>query len=186
MKKQLQETVLELIVQKGLKFTIDDIAAKQGISKRTVYEHFDSKQHLIETIVDDAIEEVKQREQEIFHKKELSYKQKLTAVLSIVPSGLSFGDTVLLEQMKRFAPNEWVKIDELIQNGWQTVQKVIERGIKNGEFRPLHVPSVIQLLRGASMAIFDPDYHTHNVNSLEKNVATMVDVIMHGLINEEE
>ncbi|GIN20187.1 MAG TPA: TetR/AcrR family transcriptional regulator [Bacillus bacterium] len=186
MKKQIQETVLELIVQKGLKFTMNDVAEKQGISKRTIYEHFESKQHMIETIVDDAIEEVKQREQEIFQSKELSYKQKLAKVLSIVPSGLSFGDTALLEQMKRFAPNEWVKVDQLLQNGWDIVQQIIELGIENGEFRPLDVPSVIQLLRGASTAIFDPDFHAYNVHSLEKVVETMVDIVTHGLMNEKE
>lgn len=186
MKKQLQETVLELIVQKGLKFTMNDLAAKVGISKRTIYEHFYSKQHMIETIVDDAIEEVKLREHEIFHNQELDCKQKLAGILSIVPSGLSFGDKKLLEQMKRFAPDEWVKIDQLLQDEWQTVRQIIELGIENGEFRPLDVPSIIQLLRGASTAIFDPDFHAYNVHYLEKVVETMVDIVMHGLINEKE
>ncbi|AZK47912.1 TetR/AcrR family transcriptional regulator [Paenibacillus lentus] len=186
MKKRLQETVLELIVQKGLKFTMNDIAARQGISKRTIYEHFNSKQHIIETLVDDAIKEVKQREQMIFQQKNWSYEQKLKAVLLIVPSGLRFGDTEVLMQMKRFAPNEWEKIDHLLQDEWKTVQQIIELGIQEGEFRSLHVPSVIQLLRGASMAIFDPDFHTHEVKPLPEAVATMVDVVMHGMINKRE
>lgn len=184
MKKRLQETVLELIVQKGLKFTINDIAAKQGISKRTFYEHFNSKQHIIETIVDEAIDEVKQREQLIFQEKDLSCEQKLTAILLIVPSGLRFGDAKLLEQMKRFAPNEWVKIDHLLRDEWKTVQQIIELGIQNGEFRTLHVPSIIQLLRGASKAIFDPDFLTQSAKPLPEVVATMVDVVMHGMINK--
>lgn len=185
MKKQLQETVLELIVQKGLKFTISDIAAKQGISKRTIYEHFESKQHLIESIVDDAIEEVKQKEQCI-RSTDWSNEQKLKAILSIVPSGLRFGDAELLNQMKRFAPNEWRKIDNLLRDEWGTVQEIIELGIQEGEFRPLDVPSMIQLLRGASMAIFDPDFLAQSTKSLEEVVATMVDVVMGGLIIKVE
>nr|WP_106781500.1 TetR/AcrR family transcriptional regulator [Lysinibacillus timonensis] len=186
MKKQIQETVLELIVEKGLKFTVHDIAKRQGISKRTIYEHFNSKQHIIEMIVDEAIEEVKQREQLIFQEKEWSYEQKLKAILLIVPSGLRFGDTKLLEQMKRFAPNEWVKIDHLLREEWQTVRQIIELGIQEGEFRPLNVPSVIQILRGASMAVFDPDFHTHASHSLSEALTTIVDVVLHGMTRRKE
>lgn len=160
---------------------MSDIAARLGVSKRTIYEHFDSKQHIIESIVDDAIEEVKQREQSIFLEKDWSYEQKLKAVLLIVPSGLQFGDAKLLEQMKRFAHNEWIKIDHLLRDEWKTVQQIIELGIQSGEFRPHHVPSVIQLLRGASMAIFDPDFLTYSEKSLSDVVATMVDVVMYGM-----
>ncbi|MBB4823541.1 AcrR family transcriptional regulator [Sporosarcina luteola] len=186
MKERLQQAVLELIVDKGLKFTISDIAAKVAISKRTFYEHFSSKQHIIETIVDEAIEEVKQRERSIFNREDWSCEQKLRDILLIVPSGLQVEDTVLLDQMKRFAPNEWLKIEKLLREEWETVQQIIELGINNGEFRPMDVPSVIQVLRGASMAIFDPEFQNHSAKPLAEVVETMVDLVMHGIVDRKE
>ncbi|WP_062046950.1 TetR/AcrR family transcriptional regulator [Bacillus sp. JCM 19034] len=186
MKKALQETTLELIVEKGLKFTISDVAKRHGVSKRTIYEHFESKQELIQSIVDDAIEEVKQKERLIFQMEAWSYETKLKAILSIVPSGLRFGDMRLLEQMKKFAPKEWEKIDSLLQQEWETVKVVIEHGIQAGEFRPFHVPSVIQLLRGANLAIYDPDFHSHIDRPLSEVLETMVDLVLKGLIIKDE
>ncbi|QTD41102.1 TetR/AcrR family transcriptional regulator [Sporosarcina sp. Te-1] len=186
MKERLQQAVLELIVEKGLKFTISDIAAKVAVSKRTFYEHFSSKQHIIETIVDEAIEEVKQREQSIFQRKDWSCEQKLRAILLIVPSGLQVGDTVLLDQMKRFAPNEWLKIEKLLREEWETVRQIIEMGIQNGEFRPMDVPSVLQVLHGASMTIFDPEFYIHSGKPLSEVVETMVELVMHGIVNRKE
>ncbi|GKV56784.1 TetR family transcriptional regulator [Sporosarcina sp. NCCP-2222] len=185
MREKLQHAVLELIAEKGLKFTISDIAAKLAISKRTFYEHFHSKQHIIETIVDEAIEEVKQRERSIFQRKDWSCEQKLKAILLIVPSGLQVGDAVLLDQMKRFAPNEWVKIEKLLQDEWETVREIIEIGIHNEEFRPVDVPSVLQVLKGSSMAIFDPEFLAYSKKSLAEVVQSMVDFVMHGIINRK-
>ena len=121
----------------------------------------------------------------ILQKKDWSYERKLKAILLLIPSGLRFEDAKLLEQMKRFAPNEWVKIDHLLQDDRKTIKKIIELGIQKGEYCPIHVPSVIQLLRGASIAIFDPDFYTHSAKPWPEVVVTMVDVVMNGILNEE-
>ncbi|WP_249365588.1 TetR/AcrR family transcriptional regulator [Cytobacillus citreus] len=104
-----------MIIQKGLKFTMNDLAANLGISKRTIYEHCESKEHLISVIVDDAINEVKEIEKLIYENDDLTTVGKLKEILLIIPSGLQFGDARLLAEMKRYAPKEWVKIDKQLQ-----------------------------------------------------------------------
>jgi len=182
LKKSIKEAALKLMSQKGLKFTIADLASSLTTSKRTIYEQFASKEQLISTLVDEAIDEIKQREQEIFLNKTLSCQEKLTGVLSIIPSGLQVGDRRLLEQMKRLAPDEWTKIQQLLMDEWQTVQEIIVQGIEQNEFRNVPVPLVIQQLKGASMAIFDPDFQTESETSLDTSVALMTDVFLHGLV----
>lgn len=53
---ELRETILEGTIQafnkKGLKFTMDDIAALLGISKKTIYTVFQDKNTLVSEMVD--------------------------------------------------------------------------------------------------------------------------------------
>ncbi|RNB78635.1 TetR/AcrR family transcriptional regulator [Brevibacillus panacihumi] len=186
MKKRLQQAALELIVKKGLKFTMNDLAALLGISKRTIYEHFESKEQMISVIVDEAIAEVKQAEKAIYDHQDWSSVRKLKEVLSILPSGLHIGDVRLLDEMKRFAPEEWKKIDQLLQEEWDTVTAIIHEGIASGELRPVHVPTVIQIMRGASGAIFDPGFLIHSTESLTSAVHTMVDTLLYGITTRKD
>ncbi|USG63294.1 TetR/AcrR family transcriptional regulator [Brevibacillus ruminantium] len=181
MKQRIQQAVLELIVEKGVKFTMSDLASHLGTSKRTIYEHFASKEEMISVIVDEAIAEVQETERKIYEDQTLTTLEKLKAVLCIVPSGLHFGDARLLSEMKRYVPDEWKKIDKQMQEEWKTVTVILEQGIANGELRPLPVTSVIQMLRGASAAIYDPDFLIHSPESLTSALDTMVEVLLNGM-----
>ncbi|MDR0270928.1 TetR/AcrR family transcriptional regulator [Paenibacillus sp.] len=189
MKDKLQQAALALLTQKGLKFTMGELASYLGISKRTIYEHFASKEEIISSIVDDAIDEVLQTQRRIYENEDWSIIRKIKAILSIVPSGLRLVDARLLEEMKRYAPQEWSKIDSLLQEEWGTVETLLQQGIENGEIRPIHVPTVIECMRGASFAIYNPDFLMNTTVSLMSAIDSMVDMLMNGIVspaNEDE
>lgn len=65
----LKETILKGTIQvfndKGLKFTMDDIAECLKISKKTLYKVFDNKETLFLTMVDYIFDSIKESEQEV-------------------------------------------------------------------------------------------------------------------------
>ncbi|MCE5169947.1 TetR/AcrR family transcriptional regulator [Paenibacillus profundus] len=188
MKDRLMQVALELMTSHGLKFTMSDLASELGTSKRTIYEHFASKEELIGAIVDESIAEVIQIEKGIYEDDSLSCVEKLKQVLSIVPSGLKLSDRRLLAEMKRFSPNEWSKINNYLQEeyGWGTVKNILEEGIAAGDIRPVHVPSVLQMMIGASAAIFDPDFLLRSSCTLRQAVETMAEMLTFGLSAAQE
>ncbi|XOK60494.1 TetR/AcrR family transcriptional regulator [Paenibacillus elgii] len=184
MRERLLQAAMELMKRKGLKFTISDLAAELGTSKRTIYEHFESKEQIVGMLVDEAVSEVKRIEQAIYRDESLSCAQKLSAILTILPKGLQLGDHRLLSDLKRFAPDEWLKVDRLLQEEWGTVKAIIEEGIAAGQFRPVHVPTIVQLMKGASVSLFDADFLMNTDCTLGGAVRTMADVFLQGLIPE--
>jgi len=184
MKEKLQEAALALLNRKGFKFTMGDLASELGISKRTIYEHFASKEELIGAIVDEAIHEVLQTQRSIYEHPEWSAARKLKAILSIVPSGLRLADARVLEEMRRYAPQEWIKVDRLLEEEWGTVEALLREGIAAGELRPVDVPSAIQCMRGASFAIFNPDFLMNATVSLVSAVDAMVDMLLFGMVSQ--
>ncbi|MGG4396759.1 TetR/AcrR family transcriptional regulator [Paenibacillus thiaminolyticus] len=183
MRERLMQAALDLMSIQGLKFTMSDLAGEMGISKRTIYEHFSSKEELIGAIVDQSIDEVIQLEKGIYENPQWSSLEKLKRVLSIVPSGLKLSDQRLLAEMKRLAPHEWNKINNYLQEecGWSTVSNIIEEGIAAGEIRPVHVPSVVQMMIGASAALFKPEFLMRSSCTLQQAVALMAETMTLGL-----
>ena len=57
MKEEIVKRALNEFMQYGFKtFTMDDLANKMGMSKKTLYEHFSSKQDLVDACLDYALE----------------------------------------------------------------------------------------------------------------------------------
>ena len=57
MKEEIVKRALNDFMQFGFKtFTLDDLESKMGISKKTLYEHFPSKNDLVEAVLDYALD----------------------------------------------------------------------------------------------------------------------------------
>lgn len=69
--KVLQGT-MQAFNQKGLKFTMDDIARILGISKKTIYQAFPDKEALFLGMVDYLFDRIKESEREVLEDESLS------------------------------------------------------------------------------------------------------------------
>ena len=52
MKEKIIDAAIEEFTRNGLKFTMSDLAKRLGISKKTIYTFFDSKQSVLIAIAD--------------------------------------------------------------------------------------------------------------------------------------
>ena len=88
---ELRETILEGTIQafnkKGLKFTMDDIAALLGISKKTIYTVFQDKNTLVSEMVDYCFDSIKESEQKVLSDTSLDTVGKIRAILGVLPEG---------------------------------------------------------------------------------------------------
>lgn len=65
MHHRIMDAAAEEISLRGVKFTMHDLAIRLGISKRTLYQCFSSKEELIESIIVAKLEDVKQQRDEV-------------------------------------------------------------------------------------------------------------------------
>jgi len=142
MGNKIIQVALEKINQDGFrKFTIHSIAAELGISKKTIYEYFASKNEIISAVVDTYVEQEKAGVLQAV-KTEGNWSDKLQALLfSFAPDRPVW----VTEELHRFFPKEWVKIEG--QRNWRRpiLAEVFEKAIKNGEIKADIVPEVIVL-----------------------------------------
>ena len=101
---------IDIFREKGVKFTMDDIANKLGVSKRTLYENIDSKETLLSLLVDEVFDSIKQQGHKIIEDTSIDDLEKLKRLLTIIPTSYNTIDYTKIHEIKKFYPNIYEKI----------------------------------------------------------------------------
>jgi AcrR family transcriptional regulator len=181
MKERITNEAIFLIQQKGLSFTISDLAKSLGTSKRTMYQHFSSKDDIIDAIIENLILQIKNKEEEIFHDESLSLLEKITQVLICVPEEFNTMEFRLLIDLKRLHYNQWVKIDNFLKQEWDLVVKLMEKGIETGVLREIDSQLFIELYLGAINQIYQPSFSLKSNLTMSEILKSVIDILLNGI-----
>lgn len=178
---RILEAAIEEINLKGLKFTMSDLACRLGVSKRTLYEHFSSKEEIVATIVSRILEEIIVKEEQIYQDITLGTIDKLKAILAIMPQKSVVIDPRFLEELKRYHPKEWRRITDFLDDEWNYVKKVLEEGIENGSIRPINVTLLIKMMTVLLRELLDHRFLLSNHITIDEGIQSLIDTIMNGI-----
>ncbi len=184
---------LEVFAQRGFSAArLDDVAAKAGVSKGTLYLYFPSKEELFKAMVRHTIlASVEMAEREVAQ-SEAPTRQLLTMLLSGMTGALAQTRAgviprLIIGEAHNFPDLVRFYADEVIARGLSLMTKVIERGIKRGEVRDVdafmsaHVTIGPLLLLAMWKTVFEP-YADHTLDA-DKYLKTYTDVILNGLLS---
>lgn len=141
----MRETILrsasDQIMKYGLRgFTLDDITADLGISKKTLYKYITSKNELIREIIDTTVEVEKHtalKEMEKGH----NWLEKLDALLSVYSyQAIPYR---ILDELHRYFPEERERIKEIGDFREHLAITLLEEGIQQGDIEPDVNPATI-------------------------------------------
>lgn len=142
MRNRIIQAAAEKINKYGFrKFTINDIATELGISKKTVYKYFTSKNEIVSVIVDTNVELEKAGVSKALA-SEGSWTDKLQALMFTFVTDRPEWVT---EELHRFFPQEWVKIETQRKSLLPIVKELFGKAIENGEIRSDIDPAIIEL-----------------------------------------
>ncbi len=117
--------------------TMDDLAHELGMSKKTLYQHFPSKDAIVGTIIDEIGREIREVLEGILNQPKLSFPQRLRAVIDTVAPHIALASPTILRELQRYAPLIYRKIDELRQKNIPYVfGRLFRMGIAEGALRP--------------------------------------------------
>ncbi|WP_445489357.1 TetR/AcrR family transcriptional regulator [Niallia sp. 03133] len=178
----LKETLF-LIKEKGFTFTVSDIAAKIGKSKRTIYALFSSKEEIIEMLITNIIKEMKQREAEIAENNELTALEKINRILISLPNDFDLINIRLLTELKKYYYEQWKTLDAYIQQDWSTIRKLLQQGMDDKEIRHINIDLFIQLYLGSISQIYDVNFPLKHDYSMKHILTSTMEILLHGISN---
>ena len=185
MNMRIMTAAMEELNEYGIRFTMANLATRLAISKRTLYEHFDSKEVLIESIVDVIILDMQTQRMRILEDVQLTLQEKLIKMLSVRPAAfIKLEDRVKLDLRRQF-PGLWKRAHESAEAQWDMIDEVLREGIDAGCFRPIYVPVVRKLLQGAVNEISDYDFLLEQRKTFHEMIGFITDILIYGIMLPE-
>jgi len=185
----IRETILEGTIQifheKGLKFTMDDLARSLGMSKKTIYTVFREKNQLFLAMVDYLFDSIKVSEQKILEDESLSTLEKVTGILGVLPESYREIDFRQLYLLKDKYPAIYAQVEQRLETGWEATIGLIEQGMREGVIRRISIPIVKMMLEASLEQFFRRDILVQNEISYADALEQVVDILVQGIAVRE-
>jgi AcrR family transcriptional regulator len=190
---ELLNAALDLFVEKGFSATrVEEVAARAGVSKGTLFLYFQSKEDLFKAVVRENIANKFPTWQEEFITFEGSSSDMLRYALvswwERIGNTRASGITKLvMSEAQNFPEIAEFYQEEVIKPGNAMIRRILERGVQSGEFRDIDLEQAVHIIVApmiflmmwkhsmgacaASAKIVDPEQFIH----------MQVDVLLHGM-----
>ena len=110
--------------------TMDELALELGMSKKTLYVHFESKEALMAAVIDDLGREIRASADALLSNRQLNFAEKLRGFAEGMVERLTTINPRLLRDLQRFAPHLFQRVAEMRE---QNVPYVFGRFIEEGQ-----------------------------------------------------
>ncbi len=166
---------------RGVKFTVDSVAARLGISKKTIYQYYASKEELITRIIEAALADVAAQRNEALAGPG-NFIAKLTALITSEPKLFGRINYWVLDDIKRYLPSEWERITCFRQKLAGDVSRILEAGIQSGDIRPVNTTVAAQILLRACDDYLDYRFLEANNLTFGDALQALNDIFQYGVL----
>lgn len=192
---ELTTAALALFVERGYAATrLEDIAARAGVSKGTLYLYFDSKEELFKTVVREGLVPALERGERMLDEHRGSASQLLRELVQgwwelIGNSPFGGIPKLMLAECRNFPELGRFYLDEVISRGYRLLGRVAQRGMDSGEFRRLDLDYVTRLVIApvVLMAVWRHSFDfcdSHRLDA-QRYIDHHVDLLLHGLARRD-
>ena len=149
---ELISAALDLFVERGFSATrLEDVAARAGVSKGTVYLYFPSKEDLFKAVVRGGIVPAIERAEKLLDEHRGSADSLIRDLVkgwwvSVGSTRLGGIPKLMISESRNFPELTQFYFREVISRVHRLVAAAVQRGIDSGEFRPVDVEYVKRLV----------------------------------------
>ena len=185
LRESILEGTLKAFNQKGLKFTMDDLAGILGMSKKTIYTVFRDKESLFLAMVDYLFDSIKESERQVLENEKLSTLEKIRAVLGVLPESYREVDFRQLYLLKDKYPVIYKQVEKRLETGWETTIQLLEQGMAEGVVRKVSIPIVKMMLEATVEQFFQRDILIQSRLSYLEALDEVVSILVNGIVVPE-
>ena len=186
-KQRIVEVSSRRFMENGItKVTLDEIATELGMSKKTMYKFFPSKEDLLKTIVHTMMNGVRLRVEAVVN-SDKPFFEKAPELLAVIGHQISIMSKQFLFDLQRFTPQLWKEIDEFRRERILTsVRKMFIQAQQEGVFRKdLDIELFILVFTSSVQGIVNPQTLSQQSFSAEEALHGIFRIIFEGAMTEE-
>jgi len=185
---------LDVFVERGYEAAkLQEVARRAGVTKGTLYLYFDSKEALFKAVVRETIVPVIAQGEVLARSFTGSARELVERLVReywrlVGETALAGIPKLMMAEAATFPELTRFYYDEVVTRGHRLMAGVIERGVKNGEFRPVDVMVAAKLAMSplihatvARRAFASCMPETFNV---QQYLDTHIDLYLHGIAKQ--
>ena len=174
----------ERFTEEGLsRYPVEEIAAGLGISKKTFYKHFTSKEELLLVVTERFLEGIRRQFHTIIE-GEAPFLEKLELLVTFLGQRLSRLSRPMMRDLQRHSPRIWARVEEFRRERISTDFKgLLLRGVAEGYIRKdVDIDLFLLAFIGAVEAVINPSVLAEQRSSVKEIVRSIITVFLRGLL----
>ncbi len=169
------------------KVTVDEIATKLGMSKKTLYKYFPSKDDLVMEVTRTTIAQMDQCCQGFLLDENTDFVVKLKNMMTFVAMQYAKMGRPLMEDLEKNAPHIWKEIDHYrTQSIMRYFGNLLKEGREKGVFRTdVDRELVLMIYNNAIQNIIRPEVLSQVPYSAAQVFDAIIKIIFEGILTDE-
>lgn len=184
--ERIVEQARQLFLEHGYsKVSTHEIAAALGISKKTLYREFETKEDILRVVIITKLKESAKRVDSILANRTLSFPDKLQGMLNVIRDQQRRVSPVLIRDVCASAPEVWKEIVEHKRGRLKKFEGLLEEGMRLGYFRS-DVPKeiIVRMHSAAIEALTTPQALGELPCTSEEVFQNVIRVLFEGILLE--
>lgn len=181
LRARILDEAAKLFDEKGIKFTMDDLARSLGMSKKTIYTVFRNKRSIMTNTIDRFFDAALAEEQEILSDPNLTLTEQLKRIIGKVPERYVGHDLTQLYILKNKYPSVYRHWHKCRENYWGRAETLIKKGIEQGVVKPISLPILKSMFQHTVEQFFQSDILVKNKISYGDALNEIADILLDGI-----
>lgn len=172
------------IQQKGADFTMDSLAKRLHVSKRTIYEKFESKHQIIDLIFQAIITDIHEQHMEILTNKQLTSHEKLSQYFAVEPRVYEIIKSEKIRSVQEKLPQVLEHVNAKMEQDWLALEQFLKDSKEKGHLaEEVDIHILMLMLRGIYYEMINNPAR-YEVIKIRSSLQKAMEMLLHGIVEK--
>lgn len=186
LKERIMEGAVTCFQEKGIKFTMDDLAEKLGMSKKTIYTVVEGKDELLTEMVEHVFGSIKESEEQVLWDENITTVEKIRRILGVFPEAYKDINFQGVFELREKYPEVYELVEQKLETGWESTILLLEQGMTEGVIRKIDIPIFKMMFEASLEQFFQRDILQRVGISYQTALNEVVEILVDGIVVSEE
>lgn len=183
--KIIREALRE-VNRRGAEFHMDDLARNLRISKRTLYEHFPSKQEIIKEAILSLISQIYEKHLALLADTKRTTEEKIIEFFNFRGADISVLSVRKTDEILKKMPEIHDVLKEAKRKDWELLSILLDEAATEKGFKPFDKFLLLHMLRSSTDEMIDYFDDVERDYSFSEYMEKCVRVILYGIKTDKE
>jgi AcrR family transcriptional regulator len=161
---------------------MNELSSNIGISKKTIYQYFSSKEEIVESCIEHIFEDIDSKILPLMKDSELDVLSKLNRLTITVSESLRTYSKMQTLDFQRSFPALWNKVNIERTQRIQRYEELFADGVKQKVFRQFKPEILVHLYIVAIQSLTSPSFLESHDLTLSEAITMVKSIILNGIL----